>query len=150
MWSTTVALIPPAICLYKISCRAEVVTSLRRSVTPTSELTSAGCHLTRLASDLGHVRQKYICTVPLWAAYITYPHEWRISMGSIRKKPLQEKKISQLSASDVTRVVSLDTNNQAQVYEESGELWEICNLLLLLLVDFVNQIVFVCYLDSLF
>jgi hypothetical protein len=43
-------------------------------------------------------------------------------MGSIRKKPLQEKKISQLSASDVTRVVSLDTNNQAQVYEESGEL----------------------------
>jgi hypothetical protein len=30
--------------------------------------------------------------------------------------------ISQLSACDVTRVVSLDTNNQAKVYEESGEL----------------------------
>ncbi len=27
-----------------------------------------------------------------------------------------------MSASDMTRVVSLDTNNQALVYEESGEL----------------------------
>jgi hypothetical protein len=44
-------------------------------------------------------------------------------MGSMRKKNLIGKKIiSQLSASDVTRVVSLDTNNQAYVYEESGEL----------------------------
>jgi hypothetical protein len=30
--------------------------------------------------------------------------------------------VSQLSASDVTHVVSLDTNNQAQVFKESGEL----------------------------
>jgi hypothetical protein len=30
--------------------------------------------------------------------------------------------ISQLIACDVTCVVSLDTNNQALVYEESGEL----------------------------
>ncbi len=29
------------------------------------------------------------------------------------KKPLQEKKISQLSANDVTCSISLDTNNQA-------------------------------------
>jgi hypothetical protein len=43
-------------------------------------------------------------------------------MASMRKKPLKEKIISQLSACDGTRVVNLDTNNQAQVYEESGEL----------------------------
>ncbi len=41
------------LCLFKISYRAEGVTSLHRSVTATSELTSAGCHLTRLASDPG-------------------------------------------------------------------------------------------------
>jgi hypothetical protein len=35
-----------------------MVTSPRRSVTDTSGLTSAGCHLTRLASDLGQARQK--------------------------------------------------------------------------------------------
>ncbi len=42
----------------------------------------------------------------------------------------------------------LDTNNQALAYEESGELWEICDHLLVLLIDFVNQMVFVllCYL----
>jgi hypothetical protein len=44
-------------------------------------------------------------------------------MGSMRKKSFIGKKIiSQLSACDVTRVVSLDTNNQAQVFEESEEL----------------------------
>ncbi len=32
--------------------------------TATSELTYAGCHLTRLASDLGRARQKYICRIP--------------------------------------------------------------------------------------
>jgi hypothetical protein len=51
------------LCLYKTSCRAEVVTSPRRSVTATSGLTSAGCHLTRLASDLGQACQKYHRTV---------------------------------------------------------------------------------------
>ncbi len=62
--------------------------------------------------------------------------------GLNEEKNLKGKKvISQLSASDMTRVFSLDTNNQAQVYEESGELWEVCYLLLLLLVDFVNQAV---------
>jgi hypothetical protein len=59
-------------------------------------------------------------------------------------KNLYRKKIvSQLSACDVTRVISLDTNNQAQVFEESGELGETCNLLLLLVIDFINQTVFV-------
>jgi hypothetical protein len=43
----------------------------------------------------------------------------------------------------VTGVVSLDTNNQALVSEESGELREICNLLLSLLVDFTNETVFI-------
>ncbi len=37
------------------------------------------------------------------------------------KKHLGKEIISQLSACDVTRVVSLDTINQAYVYEESGE-----------------------------
>jgi hypothetical protein len=65
-------------------------------------------------------------------------------MGSMRKKTFIGKKIiSQLSACDVTRVLSLDTNNQAQVYQENGKLCEICNLPLLLIVDFVNQTVFV-------
>ncbi len=45
--------------MYKTSCRAEVVTSPRRSVTATSELTSARCLLTRLVSELGWARQKY-------------------------------------------------------------------------------------------
>ena len=44
-----------------------------------------------------------------------------------------------MSACDVTRVVSLDTTNQELVSEERGELREICNLLLSLLVDFTNQ-----------
>ncbi len=38
------------------------------------------------------------------------------------KNLIGKKIISRLSASDVTHVVSLDTNNQAEVYEESGEL----------------------------
>jgi hypothetical protein len=53
------------LCLYKTSCRGEVVTSPHRSVTDTSGLTSAGCHLTCLASDFGQARQKYVCTVHL-------------------------------------------------------------------------------------
>ncbi len=49
--------------LFKTSCWAEVVTSPRRSVTAISELTSPGCHLTLLASDLGQARKKYVYTV---------------------------------------------------------------------------------------
>ncbi len=55
------------LCLFKISCRAEVVTSPRRSVTTTSELTSAGCHLTHLASDLVRACQK----VRLYGTFIS-------------------------------------------------------------------------------
>ncbi len=57
------------LCLYKTSCWGKMVTSPRRSVTDTSGLTSAGCHLTHLASDLGQAHQKYVCKVYLWAAY---------------------------------------------------------------------------------
>ncbi len=88
--------------------------------------------------------------VPL---YGTKGHLYGTYLGGLRHSPpwlknqhgLNEEKnligkkiISQLSASDVTRVVSLDTNNQAEVYEESGELWEISfvsyNYLLILLI----------------
>ncbi len=37
------------------------------------------------------------------------------------KNLIGKKIISQMSACAVIRVVCLDTNNQAQVYEESGE-----------------------------
>ncbi len=61
--------------IFKISTWAEVVTSLHMSVTATSELTSAGCHLTGLVYDFGWVCQKnmivrYICK---WLASIP-PH----------------------------------------------------------------------------
>ncbi len=42
------------------------------------------------------------------------PPRMKNQRGSMRKKTMQvKKKISQLSACDVKRVVSLDTNNQA-------------------------------------
>jgi hypothetical protein len=51
------------------------------------------------------------------------PPQMKNQHGLNEEKNLIGKKIiSQLSASDVTRVVSLDTNNQVLVYEESGEL----------------------------
>ncbi len=75
--------------MFKISCRAEVVTSPCRSVTATPGLTSAGCHLTRLASDLSWMRQKYhctvhkyVCTVHIQAAYDTHI---KIQGGCIRE-----------------------------------------------------------------
>ncbi len=40
-----------------------------------SELTQWFGSLTRLASDLGQACQKYICTIPFYAAYVTRPHE---------------------------------------------------------------------------
>ena len=99
------------LCLYKTSCRGEMVTSPRRSVTDTSGLTSAGCHLTRLASDLGQARQKYVCTVHLSAAYDTCPHQWRISVAQWGKNHIGKKIVSSMSVCDVTCLVSLVTNN---------------------------------------
>jgi hypothetical protein len=43
-------------------------------------------------------------------------------MGSTRKKPYRKKIVSHLSACDVTRVVSLGTNNLRVRVCESGEL----------------------------
>ncbi len=40
-----------------------------------SELTQWSGSLTHLASDLGQACQKYICTIPFEAAYITHPHK---------------------------------------------------------------------------
>ncbi len=107
--------------LFKISCRAEVVTSPRRSVTATPGLTSDGCHLTHLVSDLWSDAPK----VPL---YGTQVHLYGTYLGSLWHSPpwmknqhglnegknlIGKKIISQLSACDVTRVISLNTNNQA-------------------------------------
>jgi hypothetical protein len=79
------------LCLYKTSCQGEMVTSPRRSIADTSGLTSAGCHLTRLASDLGQAHQKYICMVHLWAAHTIYSkyEYFVITIVSIIFKPIQ-------------------------------------------------------------
>jgi hypothetical protein len=53
----------------------------------------------------------------------------------MRRKTLIRKNDLSIEISDVTHVLSFGTNNQAQVFGESGELLEIYNLLLLLLVD---------------
>ncbi len=99
--------------VFKMSSQAEVVTSLHRSITATSELTSAGCHLTRLASDLGPVCQK----VHLYGTFVSglchLPPQMKNQHGLNEEKNLYWKKISHLSACDVTHVVSLNTNNQA-------------------------------------
>jgi hypothetical protein len=59
MWSSVVALIP--IQKYLSYSRFPAVTYLRRSVTATSELTSAGCHLTHLASTLvGRAKSTFV------------------------------------------------------------------------------------------
>ncbi len=58
--------------LLKISCRTEVVTSPCRSITTTSELTSAGCHLTRLASDLGWAPPK-VCLYGTFMSSLRHP-----------------------------------------------------------------------------
>jgi hypothetical protein len=61
----------------------------------------------------------------------------------------RKKIISHLRACDVTRVVSLDTKNQMKVFEEIGELGDICNLLLLLLVDLLIKLFLFYYVHSL-
>ncbi len=57
----------------------------------------------------------------------------------MREKTFVGKKIvSQLSAIVVTRVVSLDTHNQVQVFKESGELARD------VFVYYVNYVYYVC------
>ncbi len=86
----------------------------QRSASVMSELTQESGSLTCLASDLGQAWQKYICTIHFQAAYVTRPPPNEESMWlNEEKNHIGKKTISQLSACDVTRVVSLDTNNQA-------------------------------------
>jgi hypothetical protein len=87
-----------------------------------SELTQFSGSLTGLGSDLGQVHQKYIRTIPSRRLTSLAPMNKESVWLNEEKNHIGKKIISQLSACDVTRVVSLDTNNQAYVYEESGEL----------------------------
>ncbi len=82
---------------------------VQRSVSVMSELTQQSGSLTRLASDLSQVRQKYVCTIPLSLAPTKEESAWL----NEEKNLIGKKIISQLSACDVTCVVCLDTNNQA-------------------------------------
>ncbi len=80
----------------------------------TQWLTSAGWQLARLASDLGRVCQKvhlygtFLCSLRHSPPQMKNQH-WLNEGKNLNK----EKKISQMSACDVTCVVSLDPNNQA-------------------------------------
>jgi hypothetical protein len=71
-----------------------------------SELTQQSGSLTHLASDLGQAHQEYVCMslAPMNEESMWFNEE---------KNHTGKKIISQLSACDVTRLVSLDTNNQA-------------------------------------
>ncbi len=67
--------------------------------------------LTRLASDLGQARQKYVCTIPFQAAYVTPPMNEESAWLNKEKNHIGKKIVSHLSVCDVTHVVSLVTNN---------------------------------------
>ncbi len=68
--------------------------------------------LARLASGLSQAHQKYVCTVHLYAAYDTRPHEWRIIVAQWGKKPYRSKKmISRMSASDMSHGLVWCTHN---------------------------------------
>jgi hypothetical protein len=78
-----------------------------------SELTQQSGFLIRLASDLGQARQKYVCTILSMRLTSLAPTNEESTWLNEEKNRIGKKIISQLSACDVTRVVSLDTNNQA-------------------------------------
>jgi hypothetical protein len=90
---------------------------------PHQNLTQQSGPITHLASDLGWSRQKYNCTVQCIIGLCHSPPQMKNQHGLNEGKILiRENMIPQLSASDVTCVVSLNTNNQANKYEDSGEL----------------------------
>jgi hypothetical protein len=64
-----------------------------------------------------------VCTVQYnWLMTLAPTHE---ESDGLNEKDLHRNKIiSQLSACDMTHVVSLDTNNQAKVFKESGDMSE--------------------------
>ncbi len=107
--------------LFKISCRAEVVTSLHRSVTTTPGLTSAGCHLHRSSvwPLVGCAKSTVVWYISTFVQYISRrlttfnPTNEESAWAQWGKNLIGKQKLtSQLSACDVTCVVSLDTNNQ--------------------------------------
>jgi hypothetical protein len=83
------------------------------SVSVMSELTQQSGSLTRLASDLGQARQKYLCRYLSRRLMSLAPTNEESAWLNEEKNHIGKRIISQLSACDVTRVVSLDTNNQA-------------------------------------
>ncbi len=91
----------------------------------TSDLTQWSGLVTRIASDLGRAPPKYHCTlqsiINLW-----HLPPWMKNQHGLNEENtfIGKKIISQLSACDMTHVVSLDTNNQAKVFKESGDMSE--------------------------
>ncbi len=83
------------------------------SASATSELTQWFGSLTRLASDLGQARQKIHLYGTFLGSFCHSPPRMKNQHWLNEGKTLIEKIISQLSACDVTGVISLDTNNQA-------------------------------------
>ncbi len=72
-----------------------------------SELTQWSGSLTRLASDLGQVCQKYVCTVHYRQLTPLAPTNEKSSWLNEEKNLIGKKIASRMSACDVTRVVSL-------------------------------------------
>jgi hypothetical protein len=91
-----------------------VVTSPSRRFTATSELISAGCHLTRLHLTLVG-RAKKVHLYVIFVSGLSHLHPQMKNQHGLNEEKnfIGKIIISQLSAWDVTRVVSLDTNNQA-------------------------------------
>ncbi len=121
--------------LFKISYRAEMVTSLHRSITATSELTSAGWHLTHLASDLGQARQK----VRLYSTLVSSLHHLPPQMKN--QHGLNEEKtfIGKLVMWHVWLVWILTTKHKSLKRVENFETYVIfsCYYLLILLIKWL-------------
>ncbi len=86
---------------------------VQRSASVMSELTQQSGSLTRLASDLGQACQKtFVRYLSRRLTSLAPTNEESVWLNE-EKNHIGKKIISQLSACDVTCVVSLDTNNQA-------------------------------------
>ncbi len=76
-----------------------------------SELTQWSGSLTCLASDLGQAHQKYVCTNLSRRLTSLAPTNEESARLNDEKNHIGKKIVSRMSACDVTRVVSLVTNN---------------------------------------
>ncbi len=83
-----------------------------------SELTQQSGSLTHVASDLGWACQK-VCLYGIFVSGLHHLPPWMKNQHELNE---EKKIVSQLSTCDVTRVVSLDTNNLSVRVGESGEL----------------------------